>query len=191
MWTIESWVISITENSKKSKLNCLEFFFNLGPMAQSHTSTYLQGRANQRKPPPQQKAKNNRLRDRQEEVGSHSNFGLVANWASQQPPSVYKRLAIRRRKESVFPQPPFLRGCNGYLGFGGALWGGKGGSSLLTFKKVYSHRIVSLTLGFWCACCFWWRWWCWYPSLCVCVCGPSRISRLTLSVSSLPLSTYI
>jgi hypothetical protein len=59
-------------------------------MAQSHICTYLRGWANQRKPPPppQQKAKNNRLRDRQEEVGSHSNFGLVANWASQQPPSV-------------------------------------------------------------------------------------------------------
>lgn len=57
MWTIESWVISITENSKKSKKNCLEFFFNLGPMAQSHTSAYLQGRANQRKTPPPTKCK--------------------------------------------------------------------------------------------------------------------------------------
>lgn len=84
--------------------------------------------------PPKQNAKNNRLRDRQEEVGSHSNFGLVANWASQQPPSVYKRLVIRRRKESVLP--PFFKGLQRLLWVWWGPMGGKGGSSLLTFKKV-------------------------------------------------------
>ncbi len=92
----------------------------------------LQGRANQRKKPPI-KCKKQPLRDRQEEVGSHSNFGLVANRACQQPPSVYKRLVIRRRKESVFP--PFFKGLQRLLWAWWGPMGWKGGSYVLTFKK--------------------------------------------------------
>jgi hypothetical protein len=51
--------------------------------------------------------------------------------------------------------PLFLRACNGYFGLGGALWGGRGVPKSSLLKKVYSYKSVSLTLGFWCACCFW------------------------------------